>query len=70
MSSAFGDFLVHEGELAGGAAALGGSLALVVGAIAKDLGIDVDHWDLAVRGATLGALFGIVWGLAERVQWG
>lgn len=69
VASGFGDFLVREGQLAGGAGALGGSIGLVVGAIARDLGADVNQWELAARGAALGALFGIVWGLSERVPW-
>ncbi len=69
-STSFGKFLVGEGELAGGAGALGGSIALIIGAIAKDLGRDIDHWAFATKGAALGALFGVTWGLAERLPWG
>lgn len=70
ISTSFGDFLIREGELAGGAGAVGGSVGLIVGAIAKDLGADVSQWELAARGAALGALFGIVFGLSEHVPWG
>jgi hypothetical protein len=65
----FGDFLIRAGALATGAGALGASTALVLGAFARDLGRETDHWELASRGAALGALFGVVYALAELIPW-
>ena len=61
-----GDFFIRAGAIAAGCMAIGGSVALVVGAIARDLGTAVDQWVLATKGASLGALFGTVYALAER----
>ncbi len=58
-STGFGDFLVRAGAVTSGTIAIGGSVGLVVGAIAKDLGAEVDHWELATRGVAYGALFGV-----------
>ena len=46
LAAAASDFLIREGEIAGGAAALGGSIGLVLGTFAKDLGANIDPWQL------------------------
>ena len=59
----FASYLIRSGELAGGSAAIGGSVGLVIGAIAEDLRVGVDRWKLAEKGAALGVLFGVCFGL-------
>lgn len=63
-----GGFLIRAGAIASGAIALGGTVGLIIGAIARDVGLDVDHWALATKGAALGGLFGVVYAIAEKVQ--
>lgn len=67
-TGAIGDYLIRAGAVAGGSTAFGLAIGLVAGAIAQELGCVVDPWKLAAeRAAPLGALFGIVFVLAESI---
>jgi hypothetical protein len=64
-TTSFGDFLIRTGAIAGGSIAIGGSIGLVVGAITRDLGVELNQWDLGQKGAALGGLFGVVFGVLD-----
>ena len=56
--------------MAAGATALAMAIALVYGAISRGLGKDVDPWELATKkGAVLGAIFGLLFAIAELIPW-
>jgi hypothetical protein len=63
----FGESLAQTGAIAGGATAWGASLGLIAGAIAVDAGFEIDRWALATKGGTLGALFGVSFGVWELI---
>jgi hypothetical protein len=69
-ASEAGDLLIRIGGICGGSIALGVAIALVLASVAKDLGANVNQWELAERGGSLGALFGIVFAVAEQIGWG
>jgi hypothetical protein len=66
--SPFATFLVELGAISAGSIAVGTAVGYAVGAIAKDLGADVDPLDIAQRGAALGAVFGVAYGLLTLVR--
>jgi hypothetical protein len=59
----FAKFLVELGALSAGSIAVGTAVGYVFGAVAKDLGWDLDPIVPSQRGAALGAVFGLTYGL-------
>lgn len=66
-ASQFAEFLMRSGAIAGGAIAWGVALGLIAGALATDLGALVNRWEIAARGGSIGATFGVTFALAEAL---
>jgi hypothetical protein len=60
VSTELTDLLSDVGSVAGGGAALIGTISIVVASLARDLGADVDPIEAAERGALFGAGFGLL----------
>jgi hypothetical protein len=59
--------LAQTGAVAGGATALAGSVALILTAIATDLGMVIDSRKVCEKYAGLGALFGVCYAFGEQL---
>jgi hypothetical protein len=66
-TSQFAEFLMRSGAIAGGAIAWGVALGLIGAALATDLGAAVNRWEIAARGGSIGAVFGVTFALAESL---
>lgn len=63
-----GQALAQTGAIAGGCTAWGVVFGLIGGAFAVDAGFKVDRWELATKGGTMGALFGVAFAVSELVS--